>query len=762
VASLADSMVSSSSRPLRVRVRPDLAVRRHRYQGRAYWVIKDPVGLQYFRFEEEEFAILQMLDGQASLENIVEQFEQEFPPQTIKAEELLQFIGQLHRSGLVITDSPGQGVELKKLGDEKRWKQFVGSISNILSVRFKGIDPDRLLTWLHGYVGWFFSPWCTVLCLSLALSALALILVQFDVFQSKLPSFQAFFSDRSLEMWLLLGVVLGGTKILHEFGHGLSCKHFGGECHEMGVMLLVLTPCLYCNVSDSWMLPNRWHRAAIGAAGMYVEIVLASICTFIWWFTDDDTLLNQLCLNIMFVSSVSTILFNANPLLRYDGYYILSDILEIPNLRQKATSIVSRKLGKWCLGIDPPDDPFLPKRNQWLFGLYAVAAAIYRWVVMLSILYFLNKIFEPYGLKVLGQAIALMSLYALVVMPLVKLYKYFKVPGRLGKVKRVRFVGTLLVVTAVIVGVGMIPFPAHVFAPLVVQPRNAESVYVRQAGRLAAVAPGIVPGAMVTEGQVLAQLANEELDLRMTELEGQLAVSRERLTSLEQLAYSDDEQTAADARSRVEQVVKSIESVEKRLTQLAEDRELLTLRAPRSGVVVPPDVVNTPQHSEIELKQWNGTPLDPENIGAWIDTQTPSGDSTRFCWVADPELFEARLVITQDDIEFVRGGQSVSIILNQAPDVRYASKIPSDGVSPVEIDVAPPRLASTNGGPLAVQADAAGVPRPLSPHFDALVPLPRDERLRVGLVGTAKIAIEPRTLWQRLSRYVLKTFNFDL
>ena len=76
------------------------------------------------------------------------------------------------------------------------------------------------------------------------------------------------------------------TKILHEFGHGLSCKHFGGECHEIGVMFLVLTPCLYCNVSDSWMLPNRWHRAAIGAAGMYVELVLASICTFIWWFTE--------------------------------------------------------------------------------------------------------------------------------------------------------------------------------------------------------------------------------------------------------------------------------------------------------------------------------------------------------------------------------------------------------------------------------------------------------------------------------------------
>ncbi len=197
-------------------------------------------------------------------------------------------------------------------------------------------------------------------------------------------------SSSRAELAALAGIVLACTKILHEFGHGLSCKHFGGECHEMGVMILVLTPCLYCNVSDSWMLPNKWHRAAIGAAGMYVEVVLASICTFIWWFSEPG-LLNYICLNMMFVCSVSTILFNANPLLRYDGYYILTDILEIPNLRQKATTILSRKLGKWCLGLEPPDDPFLPQRNQGLFALYTVAAAVYRWVVLFSILYFLEQ-----------------------------------------------------------------------------------------------------------------------------------------------------------------------------------------------------------------------------------------------------------------------------------------------------------------------------------------------------------------------------------
>ena len=167
----------------------------------------------------------------------------------------------------------------------------------------------------------------------------------------------------------MLAFTLGITKVLHEFGHGLSCKHFGGECHEMGIMVLVLTPCLYCNVSDSWMLPNKWQRAMIGAAGMYVELVIASVCTFMWWFSTPG-LLNNLCLNAMFICSVSTVLFNGNPLLRYDGYYILSDVTEIPNLRQKATTILSRKMGEWCLGMEMADDPFLPQSNQIFFALY--------------------------------------------------------------------------------------------------------------------------------------------------------------------------------------------------------------------------------------------------------------------------------------------------------------------------------------------------------------------------------------------------------
>src|SRR3954451_15598749 len=524
MATLADSLVSSSSRKLPIRMRPDLKARRQRYQGRIYWVVKDPVGLQYFRFEEEEYAILQMLDGESSLDEIAERFERDFPPQTIRTEELQQFIGMLHRSGLVITDAAGQGQQLVKRRSEKKRQELVATATNILSMRFKGIDPERFFNFIYPYIRWFFSVPAMVCCVTLALLALSLIVVQFDVFHSRLPDFHYFFRAQN---WMWLALTLCVTKVLHEFGHGLSCKHFGGECHEIGIMFLVLTPCLYCNVSDSWMLPNRWHRAAIGAAGMYVELVLASIAAFIWWFSVPRPL-NYVCLNVMFVSSVSTIMFNANPLLRYDGYYILSDILEIPNLRQKASTILNRKLGKWCLGLEEPEDPFLPQRRQWLFATYTIASAIYRWVVTFSILYFLNRVFEPSGLKVIGRIIALGAIYGLLIQPLWNVYKFFKVPGRLGKVKSLRVYATLFVIVGALAAILFIPLPSHIYAPLEVQARNATSVYVLVDGILTDVP--VRPGDHVEQGQLLAQLRNIDINYKIAQLTTQQEVYQQQLT----------------------------------------------------------------------------------------------------------------------------------------------------------------------------------------------------------------------------------------
>jgi putative peptide zinc metalloprotease protein len=746
MATLAESLVSSSSRKLPIRMRPDLRAKQQRYQGRIYWVVKDPVGLQYYRFEEEEFAILQMLDGASSLDEISDRFEREYPGQVIQIEELQQFIGMLHKSNLIITDAAGQGTQLKKRRDEKIVQQRWANLSNILSIRFKGIDPERLLNFLIPLVRWFFSVSAMMVCCLFALSALTLVLVQFDTFHSRLPSFHTFFAAKN---WIYLGATLAVTKVIHEFGHGLSCKHFGGECHEMGVMLLVMTPCLYCNVSDSWMLPNRWHRAAIGAAGMYVELVMASIATYVWWFTQPGPV-NYVALNVMFVCSVSTLMFNANPLLRYDGYYILSDVLEIPNLRQKASTILNRKLGYWCLGLEEPDDPFLPKRKQLLFALFTVASAVYRWVVVLSILYFLNRVFEPYGLKAIGQLIAIGACYGLVVQPLVSAYKFFSVPGRLGKVERTRMWSTIGLLAALIAAVLFVPLPSHVFCNLEVQARDAAWVYVEVAGTLESVL--VKPGDHVEQGQTLAQLASPDIDVKIADLTGQRETYKAQLASLETLSFKES-QTA----DRIAPVKEQLASVEKQLVDRKLDKEKLTLVAPIAGTVLPPPLVPEQTQAEAQLPTWSGSPLEKENLGATMMVVT------KFCQIGDPQRLEARLVIDQGDIELIQSGQRVDVMLAQNAGVVYVSQI--DKVSNENLKISPAHLSSLQGGELPTKADAGGVPRPLSPVYEAVVPLPEKDLkglLRLGLVGRAKVITPPRTLATRLWRYFSRTFNFEL
>ncbi len=749
---LADSIVSSSSRKLSIRARPDLKARRQRYQGRNYWVVKDPVGLQYFRFEEEEFAILQMLDGDSSLDDIAERFEAEFPPQTIRVEELQNFIGMLHRSGLVLSDAPGQGVQLKDRRDEKKRKEFLAALSNILAFRMRGIDPERLLNWLYPYVRWFFTPWATAMWLTLAAAALTLVIVEFDVFKARLPSFHSFFNAQN---WLALALTLMATKILHEFGHGMSCKHFGGECHEMGIMFLVLTPCLYCNVSDSWMLANRWHRAAIGAAGMYVEICLASICTFIWWFSEPGWL-NYTCLNVMFVSSVSTVMFNANPLLRYDGYYILSDILEIPNLRQKASTILNRKLGKWCLGLEEPEDPFLPKRHQLLFALYTVASAIYRWVVLLGILYFLNKVFEPYGLKILGQALALASIYGLIAMPAYSVYKFFRIPGRWSKVKRPRMYASLGLLAAAVAAVFFVPLPSRVWALFELQPHGAESVCFEADGILQKLY--VKPGDHVEKGQLLAELENLDLKLAVEQLRSQRDALQAKIGGLASLRF--DDRRREQVHLEMNAAKNDLDGIEEELAKRERDLEQLRLVAPRAGTIIPPPRV--PDRSALnptELSSWSGTPLDPENIGAAFSAE---GQQNLFCQIGDPNDWDAVLVIDQDDVSLVReGGQNVRLMFDESAYHVYVTRLERPAADALRH--APSRLASTNGGALPAKAEPDGSVRPLSTSYQAVARLDNQNGLlRNGLTGRARIDTRWRTLWERLYRYAARTFNFEL
>ena len=745
MSSLADSLVASSSRPIGLRCRPDLSARRHRYQGRSYWVVKEPVGLRYFRFQDEEYAVLRMMDGKVSLDDVKERFEAEFKPHKITLQDLQQFIGTLHRSGLVLSDAPGQGSQLKKRRDKRKKQELMGRLSNILAVRFKGIDPERILNFIYPYTRWFFSPTFVALAACFALSALLLVTIQFDVFRSRLPAFEEFFGPKN---WLWLGITLGVTKVLHEFGHGLLCKHFGGECHEMGVMFLVLTPCLYCNVSDSWMLPSKWQRAAIGAGGIYVELVLASIATFVWWHTDPGGLTNNLALRVMFICSISTVLFNGNPLLRFDGYYIMSDIVEIPNLRQKASKILQRVMGKVCLGLDMPEDPFLPQRNHAFFAIYTIAAIVYRWFIFFSILFFLNKVFEPYGLKVIGQMIAMMGLFGLIVMPLYKLGKFMYVPGRMYQVKKPRVLATAGVAIAIIAGVALIPFPRNVRCAVQVRARDATPVFAKVGGYLQSCA---AVGETVNEGGQLAQLENIDLEREIANLEAIVQVQELNLRTLQQQHGARD----VESEFLILTAAESLVSARKQLQEKKEDWLRLSVTSPVSGTVLPPPRKAGQPPSDLNLASWTGTPLDKKNAGV------PLMQGDRICQIGDPRQMEALLAIDQADIDRVIDGQNVKIKLDSLTGRTYKGQLKNlSRESMRHIDKS---MSNQVGGLVATRTALTGETHPLSPTYPAVVELDNsDGALQDGLRGRAKIRIGYQTLSQRLWRYLTRTFHFHI
>ncbi|QDV88651.1 hemolysin D [Stieleria magnilauensis] len=746
MATLAESLVSSSSRPLTVRKRPDLTSSRHRYQGTGYWVLKEPVGLQYFRFHDEEYFILNMLDGHVSLQQIKDGFEQRFAPQKITFGDLQQFIGMLHRSGLVISNSPGQGKALRHRGRKKKNKEMMGKMANVFALRFRGFDPERILNAILPWFGWMFTVPALLFFVGLFVAASLMLATQYETVYARLPTFQQFFAA---DRWLILAATMAIVKVLHEFGHGLSCKKFGGECHEIGFMLLVFTPCLYCNVSDSWMLPNKWKRVWIGAGGIYVEMILASLAAFVWFLTESGTTLNDLCLNMMFLNVVSTILVNGNPLLRFDGYYILMDMLEIPNLRQKSTEVLKRWFQKTCLGLELQDDPFLPTRGRVYFALFTIASVIYRWVVVFSICWFVIKVLEPYGLEVIGRMVAVIGFSGLVAQPVIQTWKFCRTPGRLSKVKRFNVMITLSVVSVIIAAVCFIKLPHHVDCAFEIRPTEAGRVY---AGSVGQIVDTVAPGQFVEAGETIAVLKNPDLEMRMKDLEIEEAVATVQLQKLADRVFSD--RSLAAQLETQQEILDSITELKKK-TQVEIDR--LTITAPISGVVIPPPRRPERDSNDGQLPSWSGSPLELQNRGAMLTSDD------LLCEIGNADDFEAILAIDQGDVQLVREGQSVDMKLDSRRLETFSGTISEKSREPLRMTST--SMSSQTGSDLQTEIDpATGQVKPRSVTYQARVPLEildSDLPLRPGYRGSAKIHVDKKSLGQRLWRVIAKTFNFE-
>lgn len=724
-----------------MRARADLVVRQAGYDGDSYWLLKDPLALEYHRLHPAQYAIFKLLDGVRSLEQLQAAYLAEFPTQRISLHELQSLLAEFHAQGLVACDRPGQADILLERAFQSRFRRLRYAVGNLLYIKLPGWDPERILERLYPLTQWLFRP--TGVCAGLALIVVSwiLLVVQIGEFDRELPAVSQFFGWPNLGwLWLTLGV----AKVLHELGHGLACRRMGGECHEIGMAFLMFSPCLYCDVSDSWMLPQKWRRIAVAAAGMYIELVISAVAILVWWSTRPG-LIHFLAFQTFLVTTFTTVMLNANPLLQFDGYYILSDLIEVPNLRTKADKLLARSAAKFCLGLEWPPDPFMPQHGRMWFALYAVAAAVYRVTLLCSVAFVLYELLRPYGLS----SLAFLAVAGIVIRAGRNVARLFTTPG-IRPMSMFRTAATLGTLAAGLAAMLLIPVPYRMELPFVIEPRGIRHVYASTSGQLSTIA--VEAGQHVEQGDVLFELTNFAQVDHLEQLRTIRKVQQVELSLARKLNDAANVQTASELVARL---TAQIQEYEEHLSRLK-------VVAPCSGTVMAPPERRTPAdsgktraESHWPLLHWTGTPLETRNAGAWIDT------GAHLVSIAPDDRRDAHVIIDQNQRNDVEVGCAVELKCDFEPCTTWAGSLVA--IADRDVESVPDALSNKYGGPVATLSAADGREKLMSYAFEATVELPESApHLLPGLQGRARFTIYRRTAAQWLWRYLKSTLHFRI
>jgi multidrug resistance efflux pump len=347
----------------RINIREDLVISTQQTPEGVRYIVKDPAANRFFRFAELEGFILGLLDGSNSEEAIIGKVDERFKTE-LRPEVLQQFITRLRNTGLT-------GARSDNASKAPRRRRISG---NLFYARLRLIDPDRLLGRMNSAAGFFFTKGFV------ALSALLLLLslrITFTSWGEIARDLSALFTSFSfVTAWLIVFT----SVFLHECAHGVTCKRYGGQVHDMGFLLIYFMPAFYCNVSDAWLFPEKSKRMLVTLAGAYFELFLWSLCTCLWRVAEPGTAVSRAALIVMATSGIKS-LFNLNPLIKLDGYYLLSDYLEIPNLRRKAFGFLRQKLTsafaspvEWIRRTSA--------RERRIFAVYGALAFVYTtWLI---------------------------------------------------------------------------------------------------------------------------------------------------------------------------------------------------------------------------------------------------------------------------------------------------------------------------------------------------------------------------------------------
>lgn len=635
------AILAAADRPLALRKRPDLQSAPVWFGGQCWTVIRDPLSERLHYLSEQEHAVWNWLDGAATWSEIQTRFEREFAPRRLSFARLQAFLRALHQRELVQADAAGQGAALQSRDEAAGWEETAGYLAKLAAPRWRGFDPRALLDFLAPLGRAIFSGWGLAVWLVLVSAAVVSFALDSPAWQRRLPAVDSYLTPANLIcVWLVLALV----KTLHELGHALAARRFGGDCRQWGLQWFFFLPCLYADVSPSWLLADKRSRMAIAAAGVYVELFVAAVAYFLWRYAEPG-FFAAVCFQVLVAASLGTILLNGNPLLRYDGYYLLCDALEAPNLETRSREHLLTLSARHLLGVSDPGDEALGEQPRWGFALYSIAALLWRIILLVAAYLGARHLAAGWRLEPLCDLLGAVLLWSLL-FPLGKrISQMFARARQTDDWRPARLIVWAGLACLALIAGCFVPLPQRVVAPVRIDPERAATVYVTAPGMLVWSAK---PGTAVQAGDPLARLENLQLAQELLRLQGEHEGQSLRVEFLE-TRQGDPASSAL-----LPPAQEALADLAARLAKLREQAGRLELKAPRAGVVYDPPARQRDEQAEVV--GWSGSPLDAENLRAWL----ASGDA--ICRVGPADRWEATAVVEQSQVAQIRPGDPVRIV----------------------------------------------------------------------------------------------------
>lgn len=551
-------------------LRSHAKLHRHQYRGQIWYVLQDRSNERFHRFSPAAFSFIGLMDGKRSVQEIWDLSSSRLGDHAPTQPDVVQLLSQLHAADVLQCDIPPDTSELLARYEKQRQRKWQRRLLNFFAWQFPLFDPERFLQQFVPLVRPFFSWWGAVLWCLIVGPALLIGAAHWSDLTSDLID-RVTAPQNLLLLWLLFPMI----KALHEFGHAFAVKAFGGEVHEMGIMILVLSPIPYVEASASSAFESKWQRALVGAAGMIVELVLAAMAIYVWVSVEPGTV-RTLAYNTILIAGISTVLFNANPLLRFDGYYILADVLEIPNLRQRANTYLGYVCERYLFGRDDAPVPYDSVGERTWFVIYAVSSFIYRVTVVIAILLYLTD-----QLFLLGVVFAILTAGTWFVLPLGKGMKYLFTSPRIRRVRGRAVAVSMAVVAGLVAVLALVPAPFRTRAEGVVWIPDEAFVRAEIDGFVERVVA--VPGSIVMPGDVLVICDDPAIETDVKVLEAQLREVKARIRE----QFVDD-------LVKAKMLEEEQRYIEDRLARARERQSELVIRSQAVGTFVLPKAEDLP------------------------------------------------------------------------------------------------------------------------------------------------------------------------